>query len=423
MGASKTSTTGDAVGSVGMSRTPAAAAGLSWPRTFREAPKGERMEFSEDGARATRASGVGRAVAFLGPFEGDVAYFEVEVMELEASRTQTLALGVCEKLPSGPLLHKERAHELGTGTYLIGYDLPKLFVNGREVCKVNARQWRPLKELNVGDHLGLLVERDSMRLTVFVNGTSRVSMTMPSAPDGERRWEGELWGMVDVHGTVRSVRIQKSIPPPQKPDDAERENGAKDCADNGVASVPAGPRHESEVPPVPQLARAQTVAFGAAPKAQSEAAPRAEAPTAPRAAATAMLAPPPPAKKRRAVAGAAGRFQCGCMVHLMRHTGSVVHVPNEEFVIGRNPLSCNLTLDSPLVPNMVSRRHARIIANGDGNVMLVDCGSLNGTFVNDRAVQREKLGHSDVVVIGNPKQCPPEFCFTVSMPEDRQASA
>jgi hypothetical protein len=369
------------------------------------------LEFSENGARATRTSGVGRGVAFLGPFEGDVAYFEVEVMELEASRTQTVALGVCEQLPSSrPLLREERARELGTGTYLIGYDLPKLFVHGREICKVNARQWRPLKELVVGDHLGLLIERDSMRLTVFVNGTSRVSMTMPDAPNEERRWPGELWGVVDVHGTLRSARIRKSMPPPpQVPLDDDAKTAAKSSTDASTSEPP----HESEVP---ALARAQTVAF----KAHSEVVPPAEALAVARKAANAMPAPPPPAKRRKAVA-VASRFQCGCMVHLIQHTGSVVHVPNEEFVIGRNPLFCNLTLDSKVVPNMVSRRHARIIANGDGPIMVVDCGSLNGTFVNDTAVQREALGHGDVVVIGNPTQCPPEFYFTVSLPQERQA--
>merc|ERR1719210_886678 len=97
---------------------------------------------------------------------------------------------------------------------------------------------------------------------------------------------------------------------------------------------------------------------------------------------------------------------CGCMVHLLRDTGEVIHVPRMgDFVIGRNPKSCNLTLDSPEVPNMVSRRHA-VIVSADDAVMVVDCESVNGTFVNGRRVGRETLRQGDELVVGNPAQAP-----------------
>eukprot|EP00971_Amphidinium_carterae_P019128 376671-Amphidinium_carterae.1 len=42
-------------------------------------------------------------------------YFEVEVMELESGRSQTLALGVCSSLPPARPVLLERAKDLGEG--------------------------------------------------------------------------------------------------------------------------------------------------------------------------------------------------------------------------------------------------------------------------------------------------------------------
>merc|ERR1719330_2145240 len=107
---------------------------------------------------------------------------------------------------------------------------------------------------------------------------------------------------------------------------------------------------------------------------------------------------------------------CGCMVHLLRDTGEVIHIPRKgDFVIGRNPKSCNLTLDSPEVPNMVSRRHA-VIVSADDAVMVVDCESVNGTYVNGRRVGRETLRQGDEVIVGNPAQSPSAFKLSVQMP-------
>lgn len=123
----------------------------------------------------------------------------------------------------------------------------------------------------------------------------------------------------------------------------------------------------------------------------------------------------PSAAKRRRLASV--RHPCGCYLHLVRHTGTIVHVPSEEFTIGRNPKMCNLAIDSDVVPNMVSRRHVRLMLANEGTVVAVDCGSLNGTFVNSqRVVGAVTLRHGDVIIIGNPPQCPPELCFTVALP-------
>merc|ERR1711862_625602 len=102
----------------------------------------------------------------------------------------------------------------------------------------------------------------------------------------------------------------------------------------------------------------------------------------------------------------------GCTVHLIGHNGIVIHVPLPDFLIGRNPKSANLTLDSSLVPNMISRKHARILSTDEG-VEVVDCESLNGTWVNGVQVNRHHLRQGDVLVIGKPAQVPAEFRFTI----------
>ncbi len=65
-----------------------------------------------------------------------------------------------------------------------------------------------------------------------------------------------------------------------------------------------------------------------------------------------------------------------------------------EIVIGRHPRS-DLVLADPLV----SRRHARVFPE-NGAWILEDLDSANGTFVNDRRIQRHALADGDRVRIG-----------------------
>eukprot|EP00927_Polykrikos_kofoidii_P014040 TRINITY_DN1611_c0_g1_i1.p1 TRINITY_DN1611_c0_g1~~TRINITY_DN1611_c0_g1_i1.p1 ORF type:complete len:704 (+),score=85.84 TRINITY_DN1611_c0_g1_i1:87-2198(+) len=527
--------------------------GLRWPTSFCEVPRGERLKLTQDGACASRSSGVGRGVAFIGPMRlqepAGAAYFEVEVCELMRS-SGTIALGVCTQLPSSESLTAERASDLGKGFYLIGYDLPKLVVNGSEATKVNTKQWRPLKELAMRDVVGLLVERADMRLTVFVNGRRKVSLPMPrGGVSQEQYWPEKFWGVVDVYGTLRGVRLRQPLcegtqssaqmpsamgsavistaplaapslalasapqvqappatpfavgsvapsltqslssesvilsvgkPPPVAevlPNVCEDPGGDILCCTQVQPTDSSFAPHESSTQAQPadcgggpsaieawaaaapaQMGRSSTAAWdtediGASggkfgdtigkhgprpcqiPPADfvdsgirvgaavgSSGAAGADSACGADGDACYLASSPvgsvdslPPPSKRLRLAAPMSRHSCGCVVHLIRHTGTVVHVPGSDFVVGRNPKFCNLTLDSPLVPNMVSRRHARIIAEDD-KVMVVDNGSLNGTFVNGCRVARETLRQGDVMVIGNPAQCPPEFCFSISMP-------
>ena len=68
--------------------------------------------------------------------------------------------------------------------------------------------------------------------------------------------------------------------------------------------------------------------------------------------------------------------------------------PDKEIVVGRAS-----DLDMVLVEDMVSRKHARIVAGG-GEIHIQDLGSTNGTFVNGEKVKTAKLKEGDRILIG-----------------------
>jgi serine protease Do len=66
--------------------------------------------------------------------------------------------------------------------------------------------------------------------------------------------------------------------------------------------------------------------------------------------------------------------------------------------IGREPAVCEILLDDP----KVSRLHAEIVAV-EGRVLLIDRNSSNGTFVNDRRIDRAWLADGDIIHFGGRK--------------------
>jgi hypothetical protein len=66
----------------------------------------------------------------------------------------------------------------------------------------------------------------------------------------------------------------------------------------------------------------------------------------------------------------------------------------DRTTIGRSP-DCDIFLDDVTV----SRRHAVLIARDDGFV-IEDQGSLNGTYVNRRRIESERLESGDEVQVG-----------------------
>jgi len=78
----------------------------------------------------------------------------------------------------------------------------------------------------------------------------------------------------------------------------------------------------------------------------------------------------------------------------IRSEGNRYEVRSSPLVIGRSR-ECDITLDDP----NASRRHAELRPE-DGAYWIVDLDSTNGIEVNGTRVQRAKLGHEDVIVIG-----------------------
>jgi hypothetical protein len=66
----------------------------------------------------------------------------------------------------------------------------------------------------------------------------------------------------------------------------------------------------------------------------------------------------------------------------------------ERTTIGRSP-DCDIFLDDVTV----SRRHAVLVASG-GEFLIEDQGSLNGTYVNRRRIESERLESGDEVQVG-----------------------
>ena len=79
----------------------------------------------------------------------------------------------------------------------------------------------------------------------------------------------------------------------------------------------------------------------------------------------------------------------------------------KDVSIGRDPGS-DIFLDNA----GISRQHARI-ERTPGGYVVEDLGSANGTFINDSQVQKEFVGHDDVVQIG-------KFTLWVGVESDRR---
>lgn len=79
-------------------------------------------------------------------------------------------------------------------------------------------------------------------------------------------------------------------------------------------------------------------------------------------------------------------------------------------MIGRDPTS-DIFLDN----TGISRSHARI-ERTPGGYQIEDLGSANGTFINDRQIRKDYLGHDDVVRIG-------KFALWMGVESDRRELA
>lgn len=74
--------------------------------------------------------------------------------------------------------------------------------------------------------------------------------------------------------------------------------------------------------------------------------------------------------------------------------GQRFELAGQRLSVGR-AAECDIMLDDVTV----SRHHAEFVAEGEGWV-LVDMGSLNGTYVNRASVERHRLNSGDLIQIG-----------------------
>jgi len=80
--------------------------------------------------------------------------------------------------------------------------------------------------------------------------------------------------------------------------------------------------------------------------------------------------------------------------------GKTFEIPAEGLKIGRDAIRCDISIDNP----HVSREHAWV-GEEDGNIILKDLASANGTFVNSLShqVTSQVLKPGDVIIIGKGK--------------------
>jgi len=91
-----------------------------------------------------------------------------------------------------------------------------------------------------------------------------------------------------------------------------------------------------------------------------------------------------------------GRRRGACIVFITGPSrGNVITVHKGKMVIGRGRTS-----DIVINKQYVSKKHAEIVTL-DNNAVVKDCGSTNGTFLNDTLIEQAELKDRDEIKIGS----------------------
>ncbi|RHY06973.1 hypothetical protein DYB26_007246 [Aphanomyces astaci] len=87
----------------------------------------------------------------------------------------------------------------------------------------------------------------------------------------------------------------------------------------------------------------------------------------------------------------------------------VIRIHNDDvstngMVLGRSAKHCDVIVDCPKYPGLVSKQHLRVIVVDNTAVMVEDLGSKNGTYVNgNKQHQRTELHVGDTIELGRVK--------------------
>mmetsp|Transcript_97418 Transcript_97418/g.225841 ORF Transcript_97418/g.225841 Transcript_97418/m.225841 type:complete len:433 (-) Transcript_97418:173-1471(-) len=103
---------------------------------------------------------------------------------------------------------------------------------------------------------------------------------------------------------------------------------------------------------------------------------------------------------------------------------AVVYLGQEpEVKFGRNPKQCSVVLDSPEVPQMISRVHARLV-HVEGRWVLSDEKSVNGVLVNEESLKAPCfLQTGDLICFGRHLPDHPIFEYLFEAAEELPATA
>jgi len=155
-------------------------------------------------------------------------YYEIRVLEVRNS-TRSLAVGVTTRkgddiLNARGRIRKDEARALER-VWLVGYESRgALFINDKEEERVASRSWRPLQDAKEGVRIGVLWTT-SAEIVIYQDGEERVRAPAKGRVPGE---DEDLFALVDVQGSVKSVELVDGAAPP--PDVTPEDNLASNDA-------------------------------------------------------------------------------------------------------------------------------------------------------------------------------------------------
>jgi len=173
---------------------------------------------------------------------GPQYYYEIDVREphLPSTRSRTILLGFAwARNPASATAEPdfgilpEVSSEMPR-TLVVGGDLPKVFLDGKEVAKVPG--WRPVKDVVPGTMLGLQlapVGNHVWQLSIFQDADLRctINVTLPES------WtEAPPHALIDVCGAVKCVKLRQNALPPLPPDDESSSEEGQESEEQEVVA-------------------------------------------------------------------------------------------------------------------------------------------------------------------------------------------